>query len=109
MQFKSFPDHQDFQEDSKPSVTEHLLSRYWCSHYRNTVEPGVEDAHLDSQIGHRATCLAGMTHYLQGTTLSQILDAYNSHLQFPVTEGGLVQTWHRVGDLAALVRRPAGF
>ncbi len=90
---------EDLQEDSKPSVTEHVLSRYWCSHCRKKVEPVVEDALPDSQIGHRAICLAGMMHYLQGTTLSQILNVYNYYLHFPVTEGGLVQAWHRMGEI----------
>jgi hypothetical protein len=48
---------------------------------------------------HRAICLAGLMHYLQGTMLSQILDAYNYHWQFSVTEGGLDQAWHNVGDI----------
>jgi hypothetical protein len=38
-------------------------------------------------------------HYLQGTTLGQILDVYNYHLHFPVTEGGLMQAWHRAGEI----------
>ena len=59
----------------------------------------VVDALPDSQIGHRAICLAEMMHYLQGTTQSQILDVYNHHLHFPVTEGGLVQAWHRMGEI----------
>ncbi|MCY2939516.1 MAG: hypothetical protein NTV55_14315 [Planctomycetota bacterium] len=59
----------------------------------------VEDALPDSQTGHRTICLAGTMHYLQGTTLSQILDVYNYHLHFPVTEGGLVQAWHRMGEV----------
>jgi hypothetical protein len=50
------------------------------------VETVVNDALPDSQIGHRAISLAGMMHYLQGTTLSQILDVYNYHLHFQMTE-----------------------
>ncbi len=53
----------------------------------------------DSQIGHRAICLAGLMHCLQGTTLGQILDVYNHHLHFPVTEGGLMYAWHRAGEI----------
>ena len=90
---------EDIQSDSKPSVTEHVIPRYWCGQCRKKVEPVVEDALPDSQIGHHAICLAGMMHYLQGTTLSQILDVYNYHLHFPVTEGGLIQAWHRVGEI----------
>ena len=59
----------------------------------------VEDALPDSQTRHRTICLAGMMHYLQRTTLSQILDVYNYHLHFPVAEGGLVQAWHPMGEI----------
>ncbi|MFZ4646929.1 MAG: IS66 family transposase, partial [Gemmataceae bacterium] len=59
----------------------------------------MNDALPDSQIGHRAISLAGMMHYLQGTTLSQILDVYNYHLHFQMTEDGLMQAWHRVGEI----------
>ena len=90
---------EDIQEDSRPSVNEHVIPRYWCANCRKKVEPVVEDALPDSQIGHRAYCLAGMMHYLQGTTLSQILDVYNYHLHFPVTEGGCMQAWHRTGEI----------
>ena len=90
---------EDIQPDSKPSVTGHVIFQYWCAHCRKKVEPVVDDALPDSQIGHRAISLAGMMHYLQGTTLSQILDVYNYPLHFQVTEGGLMQAWHRVGEI----------
>ena len=90
---------EDIQADSTPSVTGHVVPRYWCAQCRKKVEPVVEDALPDSQIGHRAICLAGMMHYLQGTTLGQILDVYNYHLHFPVTEGGLMHAWHRAGEI----------
>jgi hypothetical protein len=38
-------------------------------------------------------------HHLQGMTLGKILDVYNYHLHFPVTEGGLMQVWHRAGKI----------
>ena len=63
------------------------------------VETVVNDSFPDSQIGHRAISLAGMMHYLQGTTLNQILDVYNYHLHFQMTEDGLMQAWHRVGEI----------
>ena len=60
---------EDIQADSRPSVIEDVIPRYWCAQCRKKVEPVVEDALPDSQIGHRAICLAGMMHYLQGTIL----------------------------------------
>lgn len=43
-----------------------------------------------------------MTHYLPGTMLSHLLDAYKCHLHFSVTEIRLFQAWHRVGDILRL-------
>ena len=39
---------EDIQSDSKPSVTEHVIPRYWCGQCRKKVEPVVEDALPDS-------------------------------------------------------------
>jgi hypothetical protein len=55
---------EDIQPDSKPSVTEHVIPRYWCGQCRKKVEPVVANALPDSQIGHHTICLAGMMHYL---------------------------------------------
>ena len=45
---------EDIQPDSKPSVTGHEILRYWYAHCRKKVEPVVDSALPDSQIGHRA-------------------------------------------------------
>ncbi|RLS40337.1 MAG: hypothetical protein DWH82_03385 [Planctomycetota bacterium] len=76
MQFKSFPDHRGtpggFQAFGHRACALPVLVF--------ALPKKVEDALPDSQTGHRTICLAGMMHYLQGTTLSQILDVYNYHL-----------------------------
>jgi hypothetical protein len=58
---------EDIQAISKPSVIEHVIPRFGFAQCRKKVEPVVEVALPDSQIGHRAICLAGVMHYLQGT------------------------------------------
>ena len=40
-----------------------------------------------------------MLHYLQGLTVSQIVDTFNFHLRMGITQGGLVQMWHRLAEI----------
>lgn len=89
----------DIQANSKSLVTKHMILRYWCGQCCKKVEPVMEDALPDSQFGDRAICLAGMMHYLQGTTLGQVLDFYNYLLHFPVMEFRLIQAWHRASKI----------
>ena len=39
---------------------------------------------------------------VRNLTYATILDVYNYHLHFTVTEGGLVQAWHRMGEIFRL-------
>ena len=43
--------------------------------------------------------LSAWLHYLLGTTLAQIIDVFNFHLQFKLSSGGLVQMWQRLREI----------
>jgi transposase len=90
---------EDIPEDITPVITRHTIHRYYCTTCRKAVEPTVTDALPGSQIGLRVVILAAWLHYLLGTTLSQILDVFNFHLRFQLTQGGLVDVWHRLREL----------
>lgn len=90
---------EDIPEHITPVVTQHTIHRYYCKTCRKAVEPTVTDALPGAQIGLRVVVLAAWLHYLLGTTLSQILDVFNFHLRFQLTQGGLVNTWHRLREL----------
>jgi transposase len=90
---------EDIPAHINPVVTEHTIHRYWCSRCRQTVEAVVTDALPGSTIGLRVMVLSAWLHYLLGTTLAQIVDVFNFHLQFPVTPGGLVQMWRRLREI----------
>jgi transposase len=90
---------EDIPADITPVVTEHTIHRYWCPQCRNTVEPVVASALPGSTIGLRVVVLSAWLHYLLGTTLAQIVDVFNFHLQFKVSSGGLVQMWHRLREI----------
>jgi transposase len=90
---------EDIPADITPVVTEHTIHRSWCPQCRNTVEPVVPDALPGSTIGLRVVVLSAWLHYLLGTTLAQIIDVFNFHLQFKLSSGGLVQMWHRLREI----------
>jgi transposase len=43
--------------------------------------------------------LSAWLHYLLGTTLAQIIDVFNFHLQFKLSCGGLIQMWKRLREI----------
>ena len=90
---------EDIPADITPVVTEHTIHRYWCSSCRGMVEPVVTDALPGSTIGLRVVVLSAWLHYLLGTTLTQIVDVFNFHLQFKLSAGGLVSMWHRLREI----------
>ena len=90
---------EDIPTDITPVVTEHTIHRYWCPQCKNTVEPVMADALPGSTIGLRVVVLSAWLHYLLGTTLAQIIDVFNFHLQFKLSSGGLVQMWHRLREI----------
>ena len=57
------------------------------------------DALPGSTIGLRVVVLSAWLHYLLGTTLAQIVDVFNFHLQFKLSAGGLVQMWQRLREI----------
>lgn len=90
---------EDIPADITPVVTEHTIHRSWCPQCRATVEPTVPDALPGSTIGLRVVVLSAWLHYLLGTTLAQILDVFNFHLQFKLSSGGLIQMWRRLREI----------
>jgi hypothetical protein len=90
---------EDIPTDITPVVTEHTIHRSWCPHCKTTVEPTVPDALPGSTIGLRVVVLSAWLHYLLGTTLAQIIDVFNFHLQFKLSSGGLIQMWRRLREV----------
>jgi transposase len=90
---------EDIPQDITPVVTEHTIHRSWCPQCRATIEPVVPDALPGSAIGLRVVVLSAWLHYLLGTTLTQIIDVFNFHLQFKLSAGGLVQMWRRLREI----------
>jgi transposase len=90
---------EDIPEDLKAETTEHTIHRDWCPCCKKQVEPKVPDALPNCTLGNRTVALSAWLHYGLGTTTSQIIDVFNQHLQLQITEGGLMQMWHRLADV----------
>jgi hypothetical protein len=90
---------EDIPADITPVVTEHTIHRSWCPRCKTTVEPTVPDALPGSTIGLRVVVLSAWLHYLLGTTLAQIIDVFNFHLQFKLSSGGLIPMWRRLREI----------
>ena len=90
---------EDIPETVQVEVVRHVIYRDWCPACRKAVEPVVPDALPKSSIGNGIVVMSAWLHFALGTTLSQILEVFNFHLRFEMSQGGLVQMWHRLADI----------
>jgi transposase len=86
--------------ETQPEVTRHSIPRHWCPTCRKLVEPPVVDAMPGATFGHRLVALTAWLHYGVGTTISQVVEVLNHHVQFRLSQGGLVNAWQ---GLAAIL------
>ncbi len=90
---------EDILEDVRTEVVQHVIHRDWCSACRKMVEPVVPEALPKATIGNGIVVLSAWLHFSLGNTISQILEVFNFHLQFKMSQGGLVGMWHRLADI----------
>lgn len=90
---------EDIPETVKVEVVKHVIHRDWCPACQKAVEPVVTDALPKSSIGNGIVVMSAWLHYALGSTISQILEVFNFHLRFEMSQGGLVQMWHRLADI----------
>lgn len=90
---------EDIPEDIQPVITEHRITRRYCSCCKKIVESPVEDALPGSTIGNHLLTLTAWLHYGLGNTLHQIVSVLAAHLHFQLSTGGLVHMWHRLADI----------
>ena len=90
---------EDIPESVRVETVRHVIHRDWCPKCRKAVEPVITEALPQSSIGNGIVVLGAWLHYALGTTIGQILDVFNFHLQFTLSAGGLVQMWHRLAEI----------
>jgi transposase len=90
---------EDVPDEVRVETVRHVIHRDWCPACRKAVEPVITEALANSSIGNGLLVLSAWLHYALGNTISQILSVFNFHLQFQMSQGGLVQMWHRLADI----------
>jgi transposase len=93
---------EDIPQNITPEVVEHTIHRDYCPNCRKIVEPIVPDAMPNATIGNRTVVLTAFLHYYVGTTISQIVEIFNTQFYFKLTPGGLVHLWHNLALLLML-------
>ena len=83
----------------KPVITMHIIKRYRCKHCGKTFEGKVTEALPRAALGNNVLALTAWMHYGIGTTISQIIAVLSSHLSFEISEGGLIEMWHRLAKI----------
>jgi transposase len=89
----------DIPEGFNVETIEHTMERRWCGQCKKMVEPEVPDALQKCTFGNRILAFSSWLHYGLGSTLSQIVETFNYHLQTPISQGGLVEMWHRLAEV----------
>jgi len=89
----------DIPEGFNVETAEHTINRRWCSRCKKIVEPKVPDALDKCTFGNRILAFSSWLHHGLGSTLSQIVETFNYHLQTPISQGGLVEMWHRLAEV----------
>ena len=90
---------EDIPKDIQSEVVEHVIPGHYCSYCKKVVEPKVPDALPNCQLGHRVCVLSAWLHFGLGLSSSQILQVLNSHLHFKLSEGGLIESAHRIARI----------
>jgi len=90
---------EDLPDKVRIEIVRHIIHRDFCPNCRKAVEPVITEALPKSSIGNGILVLSAWLHFALGNTISQILEVFNFHLQFKMSQGGLVQMWHRLSDI----------
>jgi len=90
---------EDLPDKVQIETVRHVIHRDFCPNCRKAVEPVITEALPNSSIGNGILILSAWLHFALGNTISQILEVFNFHLQFMMSQGGLVQMWHRLANI----------
>lgn len=81
-----------------PEVTEHIIHRYWCPKCKKTVEPIVDAAMPNDNIGIKLYVYFAFLHYALGISIGNLVKMLNFLFHFSVTPGALVNGWRRIAQ-----------
>ena len=90
---------EDIPEGIQSEVVEHGIQGCYCPRCQKVVEPKVPDALPGSRLGHRVCVFTAWLHFGLGLSASQILEVLNCQLHFSLSEGGLIESAHRIATI----------
>ena len=94
--------HKRYIEDIppiEPEVTEHTVYKHWCPHCREFVSAPVTEAQDNANLGIGIVVLTAWLHYMVGISVRNVVKILGYVCSFPVTPGGLTQSWIRLANL----------
>lgn len=83
----------------KPEVVEHQIGVAYCSNCKMKVEPCVTAALPGARLGLRLVVMTAMQHFVMGISISKIAEMLASEHGMRISDGALVDGWHRLARL----------
>lgn len=71
------------------------MPRHWCPKCQKMHEPPGPEVLPKATFGHRLVAFTAWLHYGLVVTIAMIISVLGHHLQFFLSEGGLVAAWQR--------------
>ncbi|MFO7878274.1 MAG: transposase, partial [Desulfovermiculus sp.] len=83
----------------EPEVTEITIYKHWCPNCRDFITAPVTEAMDNANLGIRLVVLTAWLHYAVGISVRNVVKILSTVCSFPVTPGGLTQSWIRLANL----------
>lgn len=94
--------HERYIEDIppvEPEVTKHTIYKHWCPNCGDFVTAPMTEAMSNANLGIRLVVLTAWLHYAVGISVRNVVKILSTVCSFPVTPGGLTQSWIRLANL----------
>jgi transposase len=91
----------DLPEGLRAEAVELTIFADYCTRCKKEVEPKVAEAMPGCTLGNRIVAFSAWLHYCLGTTIGQIVSIFGFHIKTTISEGGLVEIWHRLAAVLA--------
>jgi transposase len=90
---------EDIPEGTRAEVVEHTIHRAYCPKCERNVEPKIADALPGCTLGHRVVVMIAWLHYSLGITLSKLREVLGAHLDFAISDGGILEACNRMARI----------
>jgi len=91
--------YEDIPKSIDVETIKATIPRQYCPCCKKEVEPPVVDVLPRAMIGHRLCAVSAWLHYGMGISLAHVRGILKGPLSFSLSEGGLIDIWHRLADI----------